>query len=89
MARLIGRWAGDWRKPLDAVELWDDQHRLLGTFPAVLVTELLCYHLRGAHLTGAVREALLAPAEESLPPMTPTRKPLKGANGRRLRGRPD
>jgi hypothetical protein len=72
---------------LEAVEVWDDQHRLLGTFPSAIVMDVLLHHLRGALLAGAVRDALAAlPAPEPLLADPPTRKPLLGMNGRRLRG---
>jgi hypothetical protein len=72
---------------LDAVEVWDDQHRLLGTFPSAIVMDVLLHHLRGALLAGAVREALAAlPVPEPILADPPLRKPLRAVNGRRLRG---
>lgn len=85
--RLVGRWGGDWRKPLVQVEVYDDQHRLLGTFSAELVAELLLHHLRGALLSGAVRDQLATAMHEPLVMDPPPRKPLLAMNGRRLRGR--
>ena len=85
--RVVGQWPGGWRKPLESVELYDDRHQLLGIFPAALLVDLLSHHLRGALLAGVVRETLAALEPDApLAPVTPP-KPLRGANGRKLRGR--
>lgn len=100
---IVVRSRGDgWRhalRPGDDLEVWRGAQQV-GTLPAILVIDLIRHYVLDQRLHARVEAALLSETveviEASAPPaaLTPPRKPLmpagprlRGATGRRLRGR--